>query len=87
MKIKMKTTELLVKYIPHDKALHLIIGMLIYTFISLINQHVAILITFMFGIGKEIFDEWNYNGGDYKDMLFTVVTPLVLYILSYWEYQ
>lgn len=33
-----------------------------------------------FACAKEIYDEWKYGGFDWKDLVATVVIPLVLFL-------
>ena len=77
-----KLLKFTVASIPHDKALHGFIGLVIYSFIALASPLVAIAVVGVLAVGKEIKDEIVYGGFDGKDLLFTIAIPIILYVLN-----
>jgi len=66
-----------------DKANHFIYGFIIFIISNLIfNPLISLGIVFLFALGKEIRDQIVYKGFDYKDILYTITPPLILYIKS-----
>ena len=65
--------------IQHDKLLHSFYGTVIYLLLSLFSPIVAILTVIFVAIAKEIYDEVKYGGFDWKDLVATIVIPLVLF--------
>lgn len=69
--------------IPSDKALHFIAGMLITAFAAVIIPcfaPLACVVAIIAGFAKEIYDEINYGGFDWKDLLATVLGGVVMQI-------
>lgn len=69
--------------IPQDKANHIIFGWLIY-FISniFLNAYLSFAIVLLFATLKEIYDEFYRFGFDYRDLLSTLIIPLILTLKS-----
>ena len=66
--------------IANDKLLHLSVGLIVYSGISIFSLDYALLVVLILGIGKEIYDYYDYGGFDRADMVWTVSAPLALYI-------
>ena len=65
--------------IPHDKANHFIYGFAIFVFLNLVlNEWISLAVVCLFAFGKEIFDEWKYNGFDIYDAIYTIAPALIL---------
>ena len=65
--------------IPQDKANHFIYGFAIFFLANLfLLNYIALEITIIFALSKEVYDEWDYGGFDWKDLLVTLVPPLIL---------
>lgn len=65
--------------IPHDKANHAIYGIVIFMISNIfLNEYYSFGIVCLFAIGKEIYDQYDYGGFDYKDVLATIILPLLL---------
>ena len=65
--------------IPNDKLLHSFYGTLIYLLLSLFSPIVAILTVIFVAIAKEVYDEIVYNGFDWKDIIATILIPMLLF--------
>lgn len=57
-----------------DKLSHFILGFFIAAFSGWIGLIIAAL-------GKELWDEYDYRGGDYKDFIATVVGGIIFFII------
>jgi hypothetical protein len=69
--------------IPHDKANHFIYGFVIFILSSLIMSNlISLCVVIVFALGKEIRDQIVYKGFDYKDLLSTIIAPIILTILN-----
>ena len=65
--------------IPLDKANHFIYGFFIYVLSNcFLNDLYSIGIVFLFALGKEIKDQIDYKGFDYKDLLITLLPGIIL---------
>lgn len=68
--------------LPHDKANHFIYGFMIFILSNLfLRDYVSLGIVFVFAIGKEIYDQYDYGGFDWKDILATIIPALILTIV------
>lgn len=65
--------------IEKDKLLHSFYGTLLFS-ISLIwfSSFFALSIVIVCALVKEIYDEYTYGGFDWKDIIFTIMIPLIL---------
>jgi hypothetical protein len=69
--------------IPQDKANHFIYGFTIYIISNLfLNAYASFSIVYLFALGKECYDEYSYGGFDIKDLLSTIIAPIILMFLS-----
>lgn len=71
--------------LQQDKANHAFYGLAIYCFLHLfISSFLAIGIVVIIAISKEIYDAQHpdKHTADYKDVVFTVVTPVILALLE-----
>ena len=66
--------------IPHDKLLHSFYGTLIYAVVSVFNPILAIIVTLIVAVSKEVMDEIKYKGFDWKDIIATICIPTVFLI-------
>lgn len=69
--------------IEYDKALHFMVGVLIYAFTHFIDEQFALLLVILAGVGKEIYDHYSQKGTpEIMDIIFTVAGGLTGYICS-----
>ena len=66
--------------IPNDKLLHSFYGTLIYLPISYVDSSIALGVVAIVALSKEILDEKDYGGFDWKDMVATVAIPTLFWI-------
>ena len=66
--------------IPKDKLLHSFYGTLAYIVVSCFSHYVAMLSVIVLAVSKEVYDDIKYGGFDWKDIVATVVIPILLYI-------
>lgn len=65
--------------IPQDKANHFIYGLIIFLLSNIIlNNLFSLIIVIVFAITKELYDQVKYEGFDWKDILATIISPLIL---------
>ena len=65
--------------IPQDKANHIIFGWVIYFISNLfLSAYLSFAIVLFFAILKEVYDKFYRFGFDYKDLLTTLIIPLIL---------
>lgn len=79
----MKRTLVKLGSIPSDKMLHFIAGMLITAFVAVIAPRfapLAVTVAIVAGFAKEIYDEINYGGFDWKDLLATILGGVVMQV-------
>lgn len=65
--------------IPHDKLLHSFYGTVIYLLLSLSSPILAILTVIFVAIAKEVYDEVKYKGFDLKNIIATILIPMLLF--------
>ena len=59
--------------VEYDKRLHFEAGFIIASVVGLlISPAIGVLAGAMAGVGKEVYDEWDYNGADLPDLLYTI---------------
>jgi hypothetical protein len=67
--------------IPTDKANHIVYGFVIYFIANLfLNPFSSLGVVLLFALGKEVLDQINYKGFDYKDLAVTMIIPVVLFL-------
>lgn len=69
-----------------DRLLHFIAGMIITAVVAIVLPKaapLAFIMAFVAGFAKEVFDEINYGGFDYVDMLYTFVGGVVMQIIIF----
>jgi len=59
--------------IAYDKAMHFIVGVVIYALLHFINPIVALIVVAVVGAVKEIFDGFGYGTPEAKDFFYTVL--------------
>lgn len=67
--------------IYNDKVMHLIVGFIICASIGVYNILYGITFCILAGIGKEIYDYFDYGRYDYKDMLSTWLGGILAFVL------
>ena len=78
-----KIQELAIKYLPHDKCLHFIIGFFLFVISNCFLSDIhSLIIVFVIALIKEIRDEFTYHGFDWKDVLFTICPAITLVLIS-----
>ena len=65
--------------IPHDKANHAFYGLLVYSILAVFSSSLALIVVVLLGVGKEIFDEIDYDGGSLEDAMYTITPPAVVF--------
>jgi hypothetical protein len=66
--------------IPLDKANHFIYGFVIFIISQcFLNDLYSIGIVFLVALGKEIKDQIDYKGFDYKDIIATITPSIILH--------
>jgi hypothetical protein len=68
--------------IPHDKALHLAYGLIIYSFIALYNYHLAVAVVILVAVAKELYDYFYGGTVEGKDVAYTIAVPIILSIIK-----
>jgi hypothetical protein len=69
--------------IPIDKANHFIYGFAIYIIANTVLPDLhSLVVVLVFGLAKEIKDQIDYQGFDYKDLIATILPAIVLAILN-----
>lgn len=70
--------------IPKDKLAHSFYGSLIFSLsLFLFSVNIAFVIVNIIAISKEIYDQYDYNGADVIDYLFTIFIPSII-TLYFW---
>lgn len=65
--------------IEHDKLLHSFYGTLLFALMLVVVQvWIAFGVVVVVAIIKEVYDQWKYKGFDWKDIVATILVPLVL---------
>lgn len=68
--------------IPQDKANHFLYGFLIFMISQyFVNDYISFGIVFAFALGKEIKDQIDYKGFDYKDLIATLIPSIIIHFL------
>ena len=68
--------------IPQDKANHFLYGFLIFMISQyFVNDYISFGIVFVFALGKEIKDQIDYKGFDYKDLIVTLIPSIIIHFL------
>lgn len=68
--------------IEHDKLLHSFYGTLLFALMLVVVQvWIAFGVVVVVAIVKEVYDQWKYKGADWKDVVATVLVPLLLTVV------
>jgi hypothetical protein len=69
--------------IPQDKANHFVYGFVIYVLASLLlSDLLSLAMVVIWAICVEIYDEYDYGGFDWKDLLVTMIPAILLFTKS-----
>lgn len=64
--------------IEHDKLLHSFYGTLLFALMLIVVPvWTAFVVVVVVAIMKEVHDQWKYKGFDWKDIVATIIVPLV----------
>lgn len=69
--------------IPHDKLLHSFYGAIVYLLTALINPLFGIICVVLVAVVKELYDEFIYGGFDWKDIVATILIPMLLFVKEF----
>ena len=73
----------IIELIPHDKTLHFIAGFFLYVLSNVFLSDIhSLIIVFTVALAKETRDEITYKGADLKDLLFTVIPSIMIFLLN-----
>lgn len=65
--------------IEKDKLLHSFYGTILFSILlTWFSSFFALSIVIVCALVKEIYDEYTYGGFDWKDIIFTIMIPLIL---------
>ena len=79
----LKIQDFFVNLIPVDKGIHFVLGFFLFILSNCFLSDIhSLVIVFVVALGKEIRDEFTYRGGDWKDVLFTILPGLTLFLLN-----
>lgn len=68
--------------IAQDKANHFLYGFLIFMISQyFVNDYISFGIVSVFALGKEIKDQIDYKGFDYKDLIATLIPSIIIHFL------
>lgn len=72
------------KLLEKDKVKHLLIGLIIYLSLARFTHiFIALIITFIIGVGKEVYDKISKKGKpEFMDFIYTVAIPSILCIIE-----
>ena len=70
--------------LPRDKANHAFYGMVIYSLLALYDAQIAIIVTVVVGIGKEVYDYIyrDKHSPEVLDAVAVIAVPLVLFVIG-----
>ena len=68
--------------IGKDKLLHSFYGALIYALVSVFSVYIALCVVVLVAVGKEVYDYKDYGKFDIKDVMFTVMIPILLVLVE-----
>lgn len=68
----------LAKLIPHDKALHFVVGTVITSFGLLFDPKLAVLLVIAAAIGREAYNKYKGGKFDFEDIAWTVAPAFLL---------
>jgi len=78
-----KIQEFFIKHLEHDKCLHFLGGFFLYVLNNVFLSDIhSLIIVFIIAVAKETRDELAYKGGDWKDILFTVIPSITIFLLN-----
>jgi hypothetical protein len=72
--------------IPHDKVLHALYGLILYSLLGLIAQQViALIVVIVVAVVKEVYDFYNQEKHtvDVMDAVATALVPIILFFLQW----
>ena len=70
--------------IQHDKSLHALYGLFVYSLVATVSPLIAIVIVILLGVGKEVYDSLNIatHTPDVMDAVYTIVPAGIVYIVT-----
>lgn len=68
--------------IPHDKALHLAYGLIVYSFIALYSHYLAMAVVIVVAVAKEVYDHLYAGKVEGLDIGYTIAVPVVLTLIK-----
>lgn len=84
-KVEVQTTNMIKLFnrlgIYNDKQMHFIVGFIICAVVSVYNACYGLTLCVLAGIGKEVYDFYDYHKFDYKDMLATWLGGILAFVL------
>ena len=76
-----KIQNKIVEFLAHDKCLHFMFGLIVFVLSALfVQDEIALGITFLVALLKEIRDHVKYKGFDIADIIFTVIPAVILIV-------
>ena len=72
--------------IPTDKYMHIVVGLVVAAFVALViptGRLWCFLPVVVIGFAKEVYDEVDYGGFDWFDLLYTLVGGLIIQIFAW----
>ena len=72
--------------IPHDKALHALYGLILYSFLCfIVSPLIAVVVVISIAALKEVYDYFNIDKHtvDIVDIVATALVPMVLFFLQW----
>lgn len=79
----MKLKGIKLPIITQDKANHFLYGFFIYAIASLVlSNPLSFGVVVLAAFAKELYDEYDYGGFDYKDAIMTIIPGIILKILN-----
>lgn len=79
--MKQKVIDFLHKFLPYDKAIHFIVGVVIFAIAQLFLEHAALILVFFIAFANECYDVRN-SRFDWLDIAWTVGGGLVALIAT-----
>lgn len=74
----------IVSYVPHDKAIHLIAGVLLYALFHFVSDLLGLVVVLAAALGKEVYDYFNKDRHtpEWMDAVATVLGGVLGFVCS-----